>query len=182
MRSQLLDEPYRSRLSNLLVQYTTNKIRQGSLSENADNPYLEMNSRLLTEIWVTVKQARESALSHGLTTPILTTFNEVIDLDAERQEARELRFPPEVLLLLFSYLAITAGVIGYQIDGPRARRAALTQFVLMALSLTIISDINRPFSGKVWESQKPLEQLLKSLKSQPPQVFDEATAVPEVGN
>jgi hypothetical protein len=170
LRVQLLDEPHRSRLSRLLVAYTENRIRLATAADR--DPYLPTNDRLLTEIWAAVAAARESALSHGLTTALLITFNEVIDLDTERKIAWKLRVPSEILLLLLSYLGVTATVVGYSIDGPRGRRAALVLFLLIALSIGVIADINRPMSGYRRESQQAMVMLLQSLRSQPPRAFD----------
>lgn len=171
LRAQLLDEPYRTRLSELLVYYTENRIQLATVGQS-DGPYLARNDRLLTEIWSVVKASRESALAHGLTTALLTTFNEVIDLDAERKIAWDLRIPIEVLFLLIVYLGITAAVVGHQVDGPRGRRSALVLFLLVSLSISVIADLNRPMSGHARESQKPMAMLLATLKSQPPRVFD----------
>jgi hypothetical protein len=171
LRAQLLDEPYRGRLSSLLVQYTENRIAladQGSLSGDR----LVQNDRLLTEIWTAVKASRESALAHGLTTALLTSYNEVIDLDTERKIAWELRVPVDVLGLLLVYFTVTATVVGHQVDGPRGRRAALLLFAMVALSITIITDLNRPMTGHVRESQQAMLMLLQSLRAQPPQAFD----------
>jgi len=170
LRAQLLDEPYRGQLSQLLVEYTENRI---DLATVGGVDRLARNDRLLTDIWATVRASRESALAHGLTTPLLTTFNEVIDLDAERKVAWELRLPVEALILLLAYLAVTAGVVGHQVDGPRGRRAALLLFAMASLSITVIADINRPMSGHARESQRPMEMLLESLRTQPPAVFDQ---------
>jgi hypothetical protein len=176
LRTQLLDEPYRNRLSRLLVDYAANRVDLASAAEGAQNRYIEKNDRLLTAMWAQVKAARESALSHGVTTALLQTFNEVIDLDTERKVAWELRLPPEILALLISYIVVTSVVIGYQIDGPRGRRAAVVLFALLALSITFLTDINRPMSGQSRESQKPMLMLLQSLRSQPPAVFDAPSA------
>lgn len=171
LRAQLLDEPHRSRLSNLLIAYTDNRIKLAT----ADDPkaYFAANDRLLTEIWAAVSAARESALSHGLTTALLMTFNEVIDLDTERKIAWRLRVPTEVLFLLLVFLAVTAGVVGHQVDGPRGKRAALVLFALLAVSITVITDINRPMAGSGRESQEAMRMLLASLKAQPPGTFDQ---------
>lgn len=171
LRAQLLDEPHRSRLSNLLISYTDNRIKLAT----ADDPkvYFAANDRLLTEIWAAVSAARESALSHGLTTALLMTFNEVIDLDTERKIAWRLRVPTEVLLLLLVFLGVTAGVVGHQVDGPRGKRAALVLFALLAVSITVITDINRPMAGRARESQEAMRMLLASLKAQPPGTFDQ---------
>jgi hypothetical protein len=178
LRAQLLDEPFRGRLSSLLVQYTQNRIAladQGSLSGTS----LARNDQLLTDIWTVVTASRESALTHGLTTALLTSYNEVIDLDTERKIAWELRVPVDVLVLLLVYFAVTAAVVGHQVDGPRGRRAALLLFAMVALSTTIITDINRPMTGHVRESQRAMLMLLQSLRTQPPQVFDRFGASPK---
>jgi hypothetical protein len=171
LRAQLLDEPHRSRLSRLLVDYTANRIK---LAENTDEhrAHLARNDQLLTEIWAALRASRESALTHGITTALLMSYNQVIDLDTERKVAWELRVPAEVMLLLLFYLALTAGVVGYQVDGPRGKRAAILLFLLIALSNVVIVDINRPMLGRARDSQKPMLMLLESLKAQPPEVFD----------
>lgn len=171
LRSQLLDEPYRSSLSRLLVDYTENRIQLGTVGEGGGR-YLKRNDELLTQIWSVVKASRESAAAHGLTTPLLMAFNEVIDRDAERKIAWGLRIPVEILVLVIIYLGITAALVGHQIDGPRGRRAAFALFVLISFSIAVIGDLNRPMSGTVRESQKPMVMLHASLKAQPPQAFD----------
>ncbi len=170
LRAQLLDEPHRSRLSGLLVAYADNRIRLATADDQ--KAYFATNDRLLTEIWAAVTAARESALDHGLTTALLSTYNEVIDLDTERKLAWQLRVPAEVLFLLLMFLAVTAAVVGHQVDGPRGKRAALVLFVLLALSITVITDINRPVTGSAKESQEAMRMLLASLKQQPPETFD----------
>ena len=180
LRAQLLDEPHRSRLGNLLLAYTDNRIKFAAHGET--DQYRSTNDRLLIEIWAAVRSARASAFAHGVTTGLLIAFNEVIDLDAERKVAWQLRVPSEVLLLLLAYLSVTAGVVGYAIDGPRGRRAALVLFLLIALSLSVITDLNRAQLGRARESQGPMLMLLESLKSQPPKVFEkfDASTVPSI--
>ena len=172
LRSQLLDEPHRSRLSKLLIDYTDIRIKLGTASgdQKAD---LARNDRLLTEIWAAVISARDSANSHGTSTAIYITFNELIDLDSERKVARQLRVPVAVLLLLYAFLGLTAAVLGYVLEERRAWIGAIFLFVLLALYVGIIIDLNRPTSGNIRESQDPMLMLRQSLKAQPPQVFDQ---------
>ena len=181
LRAQFLDEPHRSRLSGLLIEYADNRITLGSAKGDAAK-LMTNNDRLLTEIWSAVRASRESAVAHGVTTALLMAFNDVIDLDTERKLAWELRVPGEVLALLLLYLAITAALVGHQVDGPRGRRAAFVLFLLIALSITVITDINRPMSGRARESQHALEMALQSLRSQPPSGFDTFTSHPRLGS
>jgi hypothetical protein len=176
LRTQLLDEPHRGRLSGLLVAYTDNRIALGTGSHAGLDRQLAMNDRLLTDIWAAVTAARESANAHGITTAVLMTFNEVIDLDTERKVARQVRVPAPVLMLLYWFLIMTAAVVGYVLDERRARLGAFVLFVLLSMYVSIIADLNRPASGNIKESQEPMLMLRQSLKSQPPEVFDKFTA------
>ena len=171
LRAQLLDEPHRSRLSGLLVQYTDNRIILADVPPERLNAQLATNDRLLIEIWAAVIASRESALAHGITTPLLMTYNEVIDLDTERKVSRTMRVPAPVLLLLFLYMTLVAAVLGYVIKEQRVRLCGAF-FVLLTIYFAVIVDLNRPKSGAIRESQEPMLMLQASLKSQPPVAFE----------
>lgn len=172
LRAQMLDEPHRSRLSGLLVAYTDNRIRLASIPPDQLDAQLAINDKLLTEIWAAVVASRDSALAHGISVPLMATFNEVIDLDTERKISRTVRMPNEVLELLFGFLVLTAAVLGYVLEERRGRIGAAVLFVLLSLYVSIIADLNRPTSGKIREVQDAMLMLQASLKSQPPHAFD----------
>ena len=176
LRAQLLDEPHRGRLSRLLVEYTDNRIALGTGNHAGLDRQLAVNDKLLTDIWAAVVAARDSANSHGVTTAILITFNEVIDLDTERKVARQVRVPAPVLLLLYGFLILTAAVLGYVLEERRARIGVVVLFILLSLYVSIIADLNRPTSGSITESQEPMLMLRQSLRSQPPESFNKFSA------
>ena len=130
LRAQLLDELHRSRLSDLLIAYTDNRIRVANSGAEA-GANLAKNDQLITQIWASVSAAGGSAQAHGISMPLLEAFNEVINLDTERKVAWRLRVPAGVLILVLAYLIVTAGELGYIVEGPRGRRAAVTLFVLI---------------------------------------------------
>lgn len=171
LRAQLLDEPHRSRLSSLLIKYTDNRIELANVASDRLNAQLVINDRLLTDIWAAVTASRESALAHGISTPLLMTFNEVIDLDTERRVSRTMRVPTPVLLLLYFYLVLVAAVLGYVLKQQRIRLCGAF-FILLTIYVSIIADLNRPTSGTIRESQEPMLILQASLKAQPPAAFD----------
>lgn len=171
LRAQLLDEPHRARLSQLLIDYTDNRIKLATASPDNLASDLKRSDRLLTEIWAAVVAARESALRHNISTPLLMTFNEVIDLDAERKLSRTMRVPAPVLLLLYFYLILVAAVLGYVLKEQRVRLCGAF-FILLTIYASVIADLNRPTSGTIQESQEPMLMLQASLKSQPPASFE----------
>src|SRR5687767_4555372 len=59
LRAQLLDEPHRSRLGGLLIQYTNNRIALANGDREQLPSRLAVNDRLLTEIWAAVTAARD---------------------------------------------------------------------------------------------------------------------------
>lgn len=181
LRAQLLDEPHRSRLSDLLVEYTDNRIVLASAPREEMAQLLAKNDGLLTDIWAAVAESKQSALRYGISTPLLMTFNEVIDLDTERKVARQVRVPVPVLLLLYGFLLLTALVLGYVLEDRRGRIGAAALFLLLALYTCIIADLSRPASGSIRESQEPMLLLRASLKAQPPVVFDRFKSGPAEG-
>lgn len=172
LRAQLLDEPHRSRLSHLLVEYTDNRIALGTAKGEQARRQLVVNDTLLTQIWAAVTAARDSAQAHGISVSILTTYNELIDLDTERKVARLVKVPAPVLLLMYAFLLVTAAVLGFVLEERRAWFGACVLFLLLSLYVSIIADLNRPASGSIQESQEPMLMLKDSLLKQPPAVFD----------
>ena len=172
LRAQLLDEPHRSRLSHLLVEYTANRIALGTAKGEQARGQLTVNDGLLTQIWAAVAAARDSAQAHGISVSILTTFNELIDLDTERKVARLVKVPAPILLLMYAFLLVTAAVLGFVLEERRAWFGACVLFLLLSLYVSIIADLNRPASGSIQESQEPMLMLKDSLLKQPPAVFD----------
>lgn len=173
LRAQLLEEPHRTRTSELLVRYTDNRIalakaRPGSA---AQGQLLARNDALITDIWAATSAAFTTIQELDFSSAYLNSINQVIDLDASRKTARAARVPAEVFAVLFIYLITTAGVLGYVLKGPRSRISAGFLLALLTLSLMLILDIDRPVAGGISESQQPMEALRKSF-AQPPSVFD----------
>jgi hypothetical protein len=177
LRAQLLDEPHRTRLSNLLVAYTDNRIALVSATGEQLDQRTAQNDNLLTDIWAAVTAARDSAASHSVSVPLLNSYNELIDLETERKVARAVRIPAALLMLLYGFLVITAAVIGFVLDERRARIGAFVFFLLLSLYVATISDLSRPDSGTIKESQEPMLMLQASLKAQPPEAFDRYAAI-----
>lgn len=172
LRAQLLQEPHRTRISQLLVNYTDNRITLGTAPPDRIAPLLVENDRMLTDLWAATASAFVTIKGIDFSSTFVDGVNNVIDLDAARKTARMARVPAEVFFVLFVYLIVTAGVLGYVFVGNRGRGAAAFMLALLTLSLLLILDIDRPNKGGVREAQTPMEQLRASFKAQPPAVFD----------
>jgi hypothetical protein len=172
LRTQLLAEPHRTRLSGLLVDHTENRIALATASR-ADTPkLLSDNDRMLTDIWAATSAAFETVSGLDFSTAFLDSVNEVIELDDARKTSRLAHVPTEVLIVLSIYIIVTGGVLGYVLTGFRGQLAGAFLITLLTFSLGLIIDLERPTTGGIVESQLPMEMLRKSLESQPPEVFD----------
>ena len=172
LRAQLLEEPHRSRMTQLLVRYTDNRIALAKARPGHTSQLVAVNDALLTDIWAATSAAFEGIKGLPFASTYLDSIKGLIDLDASRKAARAARVPHEVFAVLILYMVVTAGVLGYVLKGVRGRLSGVFLLALLTLSLVLILDIDRPVGGGIFESQRPMEQLRNSFASQPPTVFD----------
>jgi len=176
LRAQLLEEPHRARISHLLVEYTDLRIALGEQPPGPEQTaLLAKNQALITDLWTATVAAFPAMRQYDISSAFVESMNQVIDLDAARQHARQSRVPAEVYLILFGYYIIAAGVMGYVLVGRRGRQTAAFLLFLFGVSLMLVIDIDRPMTGGIIESQEPMKQLRASLAAQPPAVFDRFT-------
>ena len=178
LRAQLLDEPDRSRLSDLLTAYRNNRIVLATASGDKA-ALLRRNDQLLMQVWAAVSAAVDTPKGRAVSTPLLLSFNELIDYNTERKIARTARVPALVMLMLYIFLLVTAAVIGFVVTGRRPRIMASIMLLLLTLAMNIILDLNQPTSGMIVESQEPM-LLTKGMMSTPRSDFDryKASAAP----
>jgi len=162
-QAQVLDEPHRTRLSNLLAEYTDNRITL-STTPGDRRQLLARNDRLLTNIWAAVLAANDSARDKGVSSPFYLFFAKVLDYDTERKVARLSRVPEGILVTLYAFLVVTAGLLGAVLNGSRQRIIAGILFVLLTLAVAMIVDLNRPTRGTIRESQQALLLLRDTMK------------------
>ncbi len=176
LRTQMLEPVDRARISQMLVDYTDNRIALAKASPDKVAPLLARNDQMLTDLWTATLAAWPTIKGMDFSSSYLETMNNMIDLDAARKAARLARVPSAVFFVLFVYVITSAGVLGYAGANKEGRGATAFLFVLLAISLLLTLDIDRPKSGRVTESQGPMERLRATLKTQPPEVFDRLSA------
>jgi len=172
LRAQLLDEPHRARMTDLLIRYLDNRIALAGAKAGQNDALLAANDALITDIWAATRSAFDSIKNLDFSSTYLDSVNNVVALDARRKAARRARVPPEVFVVLIIYLVASAGVVGNASMGLRGRLAGGLLLALFCLSLILVIDIDRPTLGGIVEAQLPMEELRTSLKSRPPAIFD----------
>ncbi len=171
LRAQLFDEPERSRLSGSLVQYL--KARQAFSNSKGDAVGLAAAHARTTGIqaglWLDVRQALRTPAGVPLTTSMLQTVNQMFDLASEREAALDARVPADVLNTLVGFVVVTALVMGYALaaGGRRHLMASSGLFVLVAVAILLIIDLDQPRTGNVRVPQAPLDQLAADILKTP---------------
>jgi len=173
LRTQLLEQPHRARISGLLTTYADNRLRLSQTSTvKAAEPLMATNEALVFNLWAATDAAFPTIQHLDFSSAYLDSMNLVIDLDASRKAARLVRVPATVFLVLILYMAVSAYVMGYVLVGHRSRASGLFLLALLTLALALIIDIDRPGRGTVRESEGPMTDLVASLKSWNPADFD----------
>lgn len=173
LRTQLLEEPHRARLSGLLVAYVDNRLVLSKLDDRSKLPaLLERNNRLVTSLWQATVAAFPTIRDYDFSSSYLESMNAVIDLDLSRKAARLVRVPTEVFVVLIIYMIVSAGVLGYVLTGRRGRITGFFLMLLTNMAVVLIMDIDRPARGGITEGQWPMEQLRESMRQSPPASYD----------
>lgn len=172
LRAQVLPEPHRRRISDILFAYTDNRIRLAAFGMARRPDLLAKNDALLTDLSAATSAALASIDRPDFSNAFLAAMNRVPELDVSRKSARLIHIPGEIFLTLLAYLIVTAGLLGYVWGGLQSKLLSGIVLFLMAAFLLLIIDIDRPMEGAVRESQEPMELVRARLAADPPYVFD----------
>jgi phosphate/sulfate permease len=178
LRTQLLPEPHRARISSLLVRYADNRLKLGVAKPGQAGSLLAVNSQIITDLWAATSAAFDDIKGLDFSSSYIDSMNNLIDLDSARQAARQAHVPGKVFAMLYLYALATAAVLSYSLASRRGRVAAGVLLLLMQSALALIIDIDRPTLGGVNESQAPMIALRDSMRAQPPPVFDRFRTIP----
>ncbi|CAN7294851.1 hypothetical protein LJR164_001504 [Phenylobacterium sp. LjRoot164] len=170
-RAQLLDEPDRTRTSQLLVAYLDLRITLAQADDQSRKALLSRNDALINDLWAATAAALDGIKCYDWSSTYLDTMNTIVTSDASRKAARIARVPFEVFVVLFVYMITTAAVLGYVLRGNGGRVAAGVLLALLTMTLAMIVDIDGPLGGAVVESQRPMELLRARIAAYPPSVF-----------
>lgn len=166
LRAMLLPEPQRTQLQTELRQYTNDRLE---LLRNFDPAN---NKRLLAKAGESQTRIWQSGVA-GVGTDrefanfMLPALNDVIDIHSEHLSAARRHVPPPILIVIVVMAAIGIAMIGYDNGLVRRRFFVLSSAfgVVLAASLWMTIDLDRPRHGLMQASEQPYLDLLASMKS-----------------
>ena len=169
LRCELFEEPERGRLLGLLKDYIV--ARQAFPRAGTDPGKLDQVDRqtavIQTAIWRETGAALRQPANTALTTTVLQATNTMFDLTASRRAALDARVPDGVFAVLALFAGLTAAIVGYGLATGRKRHLVVSSglFVMVALAITLIIDLDQPRGGLITISQASLDRLAAAIRN-----------------
>lgn len=176
LRTDLLTTTDGAPLRAMLRDYAVSRLRfydAGTDAALLATAHAEADRRQ-SVIWKEVRRIVATEPSQVAVRGLVDTTGEVIQVAALREAAARANIPPAVIRTLLIYATLACLILGYALGGaPRRHRyVGCALFVLLALAVSIILDLDRPRRGAIRVSQQPMTDLLKRID------LDTAAVVP----
>ncbi|MCA6228078.1 MAG: hypothetical protein IM653_11560 [Phenylobacterium sp.] len=167
MRAQLLAEPYRGDLSNVIISYAQVRQATGELAGPSQLAAQEHSEALQAPMWQRTAAAARTSEAPALANFLVQSVTRMIEVEGQRKAALAARIPPAVLIALMAYSVGVAAVFGYVAAGAHAhrRRIAWAMFLLVTLAFMLILDLDRPGDGLIRISEANMNDMVRALPS-----------------
>jgi hypothetical protein len=171
LRAALLPEAHKTAVEDILRHYVEARLEFYNAGHDqariADAE--KQTAKLQGDLWSHAAASGKEAPT-VMTATFITALNDTIDLDATRWNALHSHVPGAVwiLVLVVAGAGCFASAYGSGASGERSHFANIMLPLLIAVVITIISDLDRPRHGFIGISQQPLLDLKASLSSPPP--------------
>jgi hypothetical protein len=168
LRTQMLPEPHRARISELLRGYVDVRLEfyDAGVDQSKLQLAIDKTEQIQAQLWkeaVDVSTSDPRSIPAGL---FVASLNEVIDLHAARLAAMKNRVPEAVVDLIFIASILTFGLLGYTLGMTQHRSfiPTLLTLVLVVVIIGVIVDLDRPRRGLIRVSQESMIQLQQNIK------------------
>jgi hypothetical protein len=153
LRAQLLPEPARKEVSDLLRRYVDVRLEfyRAGINQKTLQKVDDETEKLHKALWSYAMAAGGQdprAIPTGL---FIKSLNEVIDLHAKRVTAMENHVPESIFVLLLVVATLSLGLVGYGAGTGRDRNLLPTviSVILIASVILLIMDLDRPRRGLI---------------------------------
>ena len=167
LRADLLPEPQRTEVRNLLREYVDVRLegrRSGKIEEA-----ITRSEELQDQLWSQAVAARENTSNSAFIGNFIQSLNEVINLHSKRVTAGlEVRIPDSIWLVIYAITMLAAASIGYHAGLTRSRRLPVVPALILAFSVVIflIADLDRPLGGFLEVDQQAMIDLRNKMNAQ----------------
>jgi hypothetical protein len=163
---QMLPKIARDRLAPLMRRYVEERRAFGSAG--TDKAQLDVDwartDGLQQHIWG-IERDNIPSLNTSLGVMLLGSTQTMFTLAATRRAAVDSEVPNAIIAALGVSALMSAGLMGYGLSagGQRHAVASTGLFLLVALAITLIFDLEQPRTGAIQVSQVPLERVAAQI-------------------
>jgi hypothetical protein len=169
LRADLLDEPHRTTIRTLLLEYTrTLRLDARSAgSHEGSRKTIEQISAKQAPIWPSIREMAAAHPPNPLTNSMVQSITSVFDAHARRFKAAADRLPAEILAMLLLVAVTCLSVHGFSAGrADSLRRWRTTALVLVLAGVTVvIVDFDRPLTGFVRTDQQGYFRLIDEMEA-----------------
>ena len=165
LRADLLQNPYRSRIKELLREYTDVRLKVVSVTGDKEAKYLakslEIHDLLWDEAVAASKEANDATIKL-----VIESLNEVFDMHSNRVAASIYnRIAGNIWLMLFTVGVLGILMTGIQggLSGPRRYIAIIPLILAFTVVFALIEDMDNPSRGLFKVGQQPMIDIKKSI-------------------
>ena len=169
LRYQLMPEPHRSELLASMGDYV--KVRLQFYDYGADMERVgqaeAQAEAMQAKIWRQVDAAVRTPEGAPFAMGVMMPTNEMFNLETSRRAALEERVPPRALHVLVIFSIVTAAIMGHGLAHGRRRHLVATSglFILVAMAISLIVDLDSPRVGSVRVPQGPMENVARKVEA-----------------
>jgi hypothetical protein len=174
LRYQMMPEPHRGQLLASMGDYV--KVRLQFYDYGADMERVgqaeAQAEAMQTKIWRQIEAAVRTPEGAPLAMGVLMPTNEMFNLESARRAALEERVPVRALHVLVIFSVVTAAIMGHGLAPGRQRHLVATSglFILVAMAISLIVDLDNPRIGSVRVPQAPMESVARKVEAMAAQV------------
>jgi hypothetical protein len=171
LRTQLLQEPYRSNTARLLRQYVDTRLELQEVG-HVPQALAGVNVRtahLQDQLWSEAVAAADRDPRSVPTGLFIQSLNDMIDMHGKQVAALRNRVPFPIFMLLCFVAVAAMAMTGYGcgLDRDRNFPLTLTMALVIASVIWLIVDLHRPSQGLITVDQQSLIELRESVRATP---------------
>jgi len=163
MRAQLLPEPHRSECRDILKQYVDIRV---DMAPHNISKGISDTKVLQDQLWKHAVDLARADMNSDIGALFVESLNEMFVLNNSRiTVALQYRIPSVIWYALLMLTSLGMAGVGYQF-GLVGRFSTLVCFILgisFSLVVTLIADLDKPTTGMLQVSRKPMLELQKIL-------------------
>jgi hypothetical protein len=165
LRADLLEDPYRSKIKELLRDYTDVRLKIAPATREEEVKYLARSLEIQDLLWREAIEASKEA-NDAARKLVLVSLNDVFDMHGNRVAASIYnRIAGNIWLMLFVVGVLGMLMTGIQagLNGPRRYIAIIPLILVFTVVFALIEDMDNPQRGLFKVGQQPLIDVQKSI-------------------